>query len=75
MQKQFFVVFFSRDPVNGLTTDLSSREDRFGHMGVSEFEICICIPTVSKSGDLSLGYADFTIYKMAAVRHFEFSKF
>jgi len=44
----------------------------FGHATVTEFQICICYQISSKSDDFLLRYADFTIFKMADLRHLEF---
>jgi len=44
----------------------------FGHQVVIEFEICSCVRNFMKSDDFSLRYGDFTIFKMADLRHLKF---
>jgi len=44
----------------------------FGHVTVTVCQICIVYQISSKSDHFSLRYGDFTIFKMADLRHLEF---
>jgi len=46
----------------------------FGHVTVISFYICFSTPKFVKVGSDVFHYGDLTIFKMAAVRHFGFSK-
>ena len=47
----------------------------FGEVTVIEFKCAAVYQISSKLDNLSFRYGDLTIFKMAAVRHLEFSKF
>jgi len=48
------------------------KKFNFGHVTVSELQISCCVPNFIGIGTVSLKYCDFTIFKMANVRHLEF---
>ena len=55
---------------------LNFKKFKFGHLAVTEFQMCRCVPNFVKIGwFFLLRYIDLTICNMADVRHLEFSKF
>jgi len=51
---------------------LNFKNFNFCHVTAIGFTICYSVQNSSKSDNFSLTYGDFTIFKMAAVRHVGF---